>query len=145
MNSTDPSIIHSVDWHNLSHAYGSAEDLPPHLCNLFRNVDEEEVWEAVYHALHSCACHQGTTYSCTSYVVKCVLFLISEQEVGFGRMADVLCFIAACKYGALNDKDLMREMLSGQKVYESYSDHTDEGVVKWANELIGFCDEYSAS
>ena len=138
--STD--IIDSVPWSHLVHAYGSAEDLPPYLRDLFNSEDEDALYEAVYHCLHSCACHQYTTYSCTADVVSCVLFLISQKAVGYGLMPEVLGFIAACQYGAKSDSRLRQAITEGRLVYEKYSQHSDEKIVERANTLLGIIEQY---
>lgn len=136
MKRVSTEIIDSIPWSQLAHAYGSAEDLPPYLYDLFNSEDEDALDEAVYHCLHSCACHQYTTYSCTADVVRCVLFLISEKVVGYGLMPEVLSFIAACQYGAKSDDRLNQAIRDGRLVYERYSLHQDKKVAERAHALL---------
>jgi hypothetical protein len=47
-----------IDWKELTHAYGSAEDVPDLLAQLSPD-SESEVWSELW----SCLCHQGSVYS----------------------------------------------------------------------------------
>ena len=143
MTTADKSIIDSIEWNGLSHAYGPADqDAPKYLRDLF-NGDEDETTEAVYHFLHSCACHQYTTYSCTPYVVRCVVFLISQQDVGWDLMHDVIGFVYACTQSGKLEPKLMQEILLGKPQFERLSRHEDEKVAACAASLLAFCDTHS--
>ena len=60
-----------IDWGKLSHAYGSAEDLPEILADLETDYRNCPAWQE----LISRVCHQGTTYSASPYVLPHLLEL----------------------------------------------------------------------
>lgn len=60
--------VNEPDWSSLSHAYGSADDIPDLLRQL--NSDPQaNVWNQIW----SRVCHQGTTYSVSPYVLPYLL------------------------------------------------------------------------
>lgn len=140
MANIDTSIIDSIDWTGLQHAYGNASDAPEHLRNLFNSEEEFPLSEAVYGFLHSSACHQYTTYSCTPYVVRCVLYLLSKKEVGCGLMHGVVGFVDACSVSARCQPELAREILAGADLYKQFAGHRDARVAERAKALVEFCE-----
>ena len=140
MAQIDTSIIDSINWTELEHAYGNASDAPQHLRNLFNAEDEFPLSEAVYGFLHSSACHQYTTYSCTPYVVRCVLYLLNKKEVGCDLMHDVVGFVDACSGSAKEEPELAQEILAGASLYEQFAGHSDPRVSKRAKSLVAFCE-----
>ena len=54
-----------IDWSKLSHAYGSAEDLPEILADLEPDYRNCPAWGDLIGRV----CHQGTTYSASPYVL----------------------------------------------------------------------------
>ncbi|KAI4602773.1 hypothetical protein KJ359_007991 [Pestalotiopsis sp. 9143b] len=59
--------LSDIDWSNLEHAYGPADDVPP-LVRKLQSSDEEEITSA-YHVLYTNIFHQGSRYSASSAVV----------------------------------------------------------------------------
>ncbi len=68
--------IDSIPWGDLSHAYGSAEDIPEQLKTLWSG--EEELIEKTLYSFFGNIYHQGTIYSATSYAVP---FLIQALAI----------------------------------------------------------------
>ncbi|KPI15467.1 hypothetical protein OV450_2605 [Actinobacteria bacterium OV450] len=62
-----PTELDRVPWHTLTHAYGSAEDVPELIAALYEN-DEETAGEALYE-LYGNIHHQGTVYAASAPAV----------------------------------------------------------------------------
>jgi hypothetical protein len=132
-------FIEEYDWKNLEQAYGSADHAPKYLNDLISS-DEYLRSEAIYGFLHSEACHQYTTYSCTAPVVRCVVFILENNNFNdFSELRDILGFIRACTYSAKSKEDLKKEIVNGLRCYEKYSNHSDINICKESKGLIEFC------
>ncbi|MEV7547953.1 hypothetical protein AB0O29_36260, partial [Streptomyces sp. NPDC089915] len=59
--------LDDVDWAVLSHAYGSAHDVPGHIRTLCGNDDEAR--EQAFKSLFTSIFHQGTRYSASPFAV----------------------------------------------------------------------------
>ncbi|KAJ4327374.1 hypothetical protein N0V84_002145 [Fusarium piperis] len=70
--------LDDIDWANLQHAYGSAEDVPG-LLKALRVHDKEEL-DQVYFALSSNILHQGSRYQATSYAVPFLYALLDTKD-----------------------------------------------------------------
>lgn len=68
-----------IDWSNLGHAYGPADDVPDLLRSL-ASADEDERSNAIYE-LHGNIWHQGTVYQATAYAVPFLLELLESPKV----------------------------------------------------------------
>ncbi|MFB6808854.1 hypothetical protein [Streptomyces sp. NPDC056387] len=62
-----PTELDRVQWHTLTHAYGSAEDVPELIAALYED-DEETAGEALYE-LYGTIHHQGTVYAASAPAV----------------------------------------------------------------------------
>ncbi|MFJ3762185.1 hypothetical protein [Streptomyces sp. NPDC090080] len=62
-----PAELDLVQWHSLTHAYGSAEDVPQLIRALYES-DDETADEALYE-LYGNIHHQGTVYSASAPAV----------------------------------------------------------------------------
>lgn len=82
--------LDKIDWSNLGHAYGPAEDVPDLLRSL-ASADEDERSNAI-HDLCGNIWHQGTVYQATAYAVPFLLELLESPEVG-GK-DDILVLLA---------------------------------------------------
>ncbi len=71
--------LDQVDWKRLSHAYGSAEDVPDLLRALMS--PDSAVREAAIGELHGNIYHQGTVYEATAYAAPFLLELLEAPEV----------------------------------------------------------------
>ncbi|MFI5957910.1 hypothetical protein [Cryptosporangium sp. NPDC051539] len=72
-------MTHSVDWSRLTHAYGSAEDVPRHVAAL--RSDDADVRDEALGALFSSVVHQGTRYPASAYAVPLLLDLMGDPTV----------------------------------------------------------------
>lgn len=68
-----------VNWAGLTHAYGSAADIPDHLLAL-TSMDSVVRREA-YQALEGAVCHQGSRYEASAYVARFLVQLLTEARV----------------------------------------------------------------
>ena len=138
----DIPAIDSIPWSSLEHAYGSAEDAPKYLYDLTHG-NEDEIDVAVYSFLHSYACHQYTTYSCTPYVVRHVIDFLSSDLQLIEQTSEILGFVYACTFSA-NDKELLKaEIINGSECFKNYLKHSDPKAVENAKKLLAFCGEHS--
>ena len=69
----------SINWNDLSHAYGSAEDVP-HLLRDLTSPDEQLRGRALG-TLYTNIYHQGTVYQASAYAVPFLLELLREETV----------------------------------------------------------------
>ncbi|MET7751146.1 hypothetical protein [Micromonospora sp. NPDC005367] len=68
--------LDGIDWASLTHAYGSAEDVP----GLIRDLrsSDAEVRSAAMYELYGNIYHQGTRYEATAYAVPFLLELLAD-------------------------------------------------------------------
>ncbi|MEU8346186.1 hypothetical protein SAMN05443665_102977 [Actinomadura meyerae] len=66
-----------TDWSRLSHAYGSAENIPGLLDRVAAGRDDQ-AWNELWSAL----CHQGTVYSASFAALPRLAAIASDQETG---------------------------------------------------------------
>lgn len=71
--------LDKIDWSNLGHAYGPADDVPDLLRSLASD-DEDERSNAIYE-LHGNIWHQGTVYQATAHAVPFLLELLESPKV----------------------------------------------------------------
>ncbi|MFG1926237.1 hypothetical protein [Cryptosporangium sp. NPDC048952] len=69
----------TVDWSSLTHAYGTAEDVPRNIAAL-RSDDAEVRYEALGELFNSIV-HQGTRYPASAYAVPLLLDLLADPSV----------------------------------------------------------------
>lgn len=70
--------IDDVDWHNLHHAYGPADDVPTLLRLLVS--DDADVREDTWQTLYSNIWHQGTVFEASAYAVPFFLRLLADPR-----------------------------------------------------------------
>ncbi|KAF5637649.1 hypothetical protein F25303_7821 [Fusarium sp. NRRL 25303] len=76
LKNTDPLPgLDSIDWSQLSHAYGSADDVPQLLQDL--QSTDPEVYKTAFTKCWSNICHQGSRYSAS---VEAIPFLYALLE-----------------------------------------------------------------
>lgn len=83
--------LDTIPWHDLTHAYGSAEEVPMWLRQLASN-EEPISKQAIWHLTGS-ICHQGWICPATAYAVPFLIELLQEPAVR-GK-EDVLELLAA--------------------------------------------------
>ncbi|MFJ1652924.1 hypothetical protein ACIOC2_16275 [Streptomyces sp. NPDC088337] len=84
-----PAELDGVQWHALTHAYGSAEDVPGLIRALYQG-DEEVAGEAIYE-LYGNIHHQGTVYPASAPAVS---FLAHAVLHAPGRREELLMLLA---------------------------------------------------
>lgn len=71
--------LQAIPWHDLTHAYGSADQVPLWLLQL-ASADEQMRQEAITH-LAAALCHQGWICPATGYAVPSLIELLQEPSV----------------------------------------------------------------
>lgn len=74
--------LHDIPWHELEHAYGTADDVPELIEDLLSHdpkVREKTMW-----TLYGNVFHQGTRYPASAYVVPFLIELCSDADT-YGR------------------------------------------------------------
>ncbi len=85
--------LNTIPWHDLTHAYGSAEEVPMWLRQLASN-EEPMRKQAIWH-LTGAICHQGWICPATAYAVPFLIELLQEPAVrGKEDMLALLATIA---------------------------------------------------
>ncbi|GHB75839.1 hypothetical protein GCM10010377_77890 [Streptomyces viridiviolaceus] len=84
-----PKELDNVQWHALTHAYGSAEDVPELIRALYQD-DEEMAGEAIYE-LYGNIHHQGTVYPASAPAVP---FLAHAVRHAPGKRDELLMLLA---------------------------------------------------
>ncbi|WP_406177036.1 hypothetical protein [Streptomyces sp. NBC_00996] len=84
-----PAELDNVQWHALTHAYGSAEDVPELIRALYQD-DEETAGEAIYE-LYGNIHHQGTVYPASAPAVP---FLAHAARHAPGKRDELLMLLA---------------------------------------------------
>ncbi|MER7466801.1 hypothetical protein ABTY04_28630, partial [Streptomyces sp. NPDC097981] len=84
-----PAELDHVQWHALTHAYGSAEDVPELIAALYED-DEETAGEALYE-LYGNIHHQGTVYAASAPAVP---FLAHAVWHAPAKRSEVLMLLA---------------------------------------------------
>jgi tetratricopeptide (TPR) repeat protein len=88
--------IEAINWHDLQHAYGRADDVPDLLHLLLS--DDETVRDDAWEHLYSNVWHQGTVYEASAYVVPFMLRMLMYD--GPPGKADLLHFLTALAEGS---------------------------------------------
>jgi hypothetical protein len=86
--------LDQINWNDLEHAYGSAEDVPEQICALAS--DDKQTREQAYTQLWSNIIHQGTVYSATAYAVPFLIELVESPHVKDKPQLLVLVTALAC-------------------------------------------------
>jgi hypothetical protein len=85
--------LDAVDWQALSHAFGSAENVPQLLRKLI-STDPDTRCEA-FDELTNTVWHQGTVYSVSSHVVPFLIAMLSSPDTPDKRLPAVLLAMLA--------------------------------------------------
>ncbi|GHI09316.1 hypothetical protein AQI88_31635 [Streptomyces cellostaticus] len=68
----------TTDWSQLTHAYGTADDIPGLFARLDGGPGDEQVW----HALWSALCHQGSVYSASFAALPLLTDIATGRAAG---------------------------------------------------------------
>ena len=71
--------LDKVEWSILTHAYGTAEDVPKQISDLAALDDKTR--KAGYSALYCTICHQGSRYQASALTVSFLFELLNDQNV----------------------------------------------------------------
>jgi hypothetical protein len=80
--------LDEIDWHQLKHAYGAADDVPKWLRALLAQEDESNAFTLLSLSL----CHQGTVYSAPAHAVPFIIELLTSKSM---QSKDVLLRLLA--------------------------------------------------
>ncbi|MFL5626273.1 MAG: hypothetical protein ACJ788_11845 [Ktedonobacteraceae bacterium] len=69
--------LDEIDWHQLKHAYGAADDIPGWLRSLASQEDEIDALTPLSLSL----CHQGTVYSASAYAAPYLIELLTSEPM----------------------------------------------------------------
>lgn len=120
--------LDTIDWRNLHHAYGPANDVPDLIRALVSN-DEEERQSAIFE-LYGNIWHQDTVYEATAYAVPFLIELLESERAQ--DKDEILGLLAALANGssspALYQKQAHDAVARGVKVYVTLLDHDDPEV-----------------
>lgn len=99
MTSPDSLVgLRDIDWAGLSHAYGSAADVPAQIeaiANGSAPQRQKALWE-LWGNIH----HQGTVYEASAYAVPFVARLATDPAVPEAARAELIAMIAAIASGS---------------------------------------------
>ncbi|MET7641009.1 hypothetical protein [Streptomyces sp. NPDC005438] len=146
-----------TDWSRLSHAYGSAEDVPA-LLDQLAGAPDPELWNDLWSAL----CHQGSVYSASFAALPWLAEMAGSDDEG--RALDALTLAGAIMAGADRSheagevrrkyaarvKDLLARVNQRLRTTADRADYLHllgallafEGEVGWGEELVrGLVDE----
>lgn len=132
--------LDTVDWQNLKHNFGTAENL----LGLLRQMlsDDAKTRRKAFDGLLECICHQGTTVEATAPVIPFLIQMLAME--GFQNKAGILVFfvidLIPCDYWKYYDPpewtpwdaDIRQEVAKGLPVYLSLLDDPDQSIRIWA-------------
>ncbi|MGW5669394.1 hypothetical protein [Micromonospora sp. NPDC003776] len=98
------ALLDEIDWSTLTHAYGSAEDVPD-LLRALASPDEQVRADAQYE-LYGNIYHQGTRFEATAYAVPYLLHLVGDPLTR--DRADLIMLLASLATG-----DVYTEVVAG--------------------------------
>lgn len=99
-NPSDPLAgLDEIDWANLQHAYGSAEDVPDMLKAL--RVHDDRALDQIDFTLSSDIFHQGSRYQATSYAVPFLYALLDTKDTH--RREELLYYLVNIALGHPSD------------------------------------------
>jgi len=145
----------NVPWQLLSHAYGSAIDVPQILIDL-ESDDEDIRDDAIYGGLWSAVFHQYTLYSATPYTIPFVIKILRKPNVlAVDQLLHFIRCCAECGDKAISTfptpRNLRRKLkcislpkirdvvVEGQDIYEFFADAAESSIVEDAKWLAAYC------
>lgn len=102
--------LDNIQWGQLNHAYGSADDVP----DLIRALahEDDDIRDKTLYALYGNIWHQGTVYEATPYAVPFLIELLSIDHVT--RKYDILILLAHLAHGTSYFDIQSNDLLSGE-------------------------------
>lgn len=130
--------LNSVDWSQLSHAYGPASDVPQLIEALAS--DHKQIRDNAFHELYSNIYHQGTVYEATSHAVP---FLIELAELPFvpdrPRVLGLLASLADGHGSETIDREIATAVNRGVPLYLRLLCDADAAIRSDAAHLLVRC------
>lgn len=124
--------LDEIEWETLTHAYGSAEDVPA-LLRALRSDDEEER-DSALHALYGNIFHQGTRYQATPHAVPFVRELVEARDTpARGRLVYYLINLALGY-----EEAYLPAGVDAPRLRNYYKD----AIQRMSEEERAYCDEY---
>jgi HEAT repeat protein len=151
--------LNQIDWANLTHAYGTAEDLPILIQLLLSEKEEDRKYARS--ELYSNIWHQGTIFEATPYVVPFLIELVENEStperekilVYLGRLAngnrDIEALLEYEDFEIEEDeideiqellkarKNTLREIHKGMPIYFRLLHHQEPLIRSAAAHLLG--------
>lgn len=112
--------VYAIDWAQLRHAYGAADDVPELIEDLLD--DDEATRQEALNEFCSNIYHQGTIYEATAYAVPFFLELMTNQEVETVKLDlfALLCAIYDGHYRHEVSRNAKDEVAKGKLVLEEF-------------------------
>ncbi|WP_157878447.1 hypothetical protein [Streptomyces chattanoogensis] len=148
---------HAVDWSQLRHAYGPADDIPGLFARLAGGQEDEKVW----HELWSALCHQGTVYEASYAAVPVLADIATGRAPGERKQAVCMagltvaeadtaqraCYASQITELTLAARDCLPEVPADEPetfVYLAQSLLAFENVPLWSQRLELLIEEFEA-
>lgn len=119
------SELKNIGWEQLSHAYGSAEDVPEILEDLYLLEDEKELQDCMQE-LWSNIYHQGTIYEATAYAIPFLSDLFQHKANLQKAIFHLLVAIYEGNYRKAVAKDAKTEILKGIEHLQNFVNSLNE-------------------
>ncbi|MCW2916390.1 MAG: lyase domain protein repeat-containing protein [Actinomycetia bacterium] len=127
----DPlSGLERVDWVNLHHAYGGADDVPAQLKALLSNKSEDR--RQARHELTGNIYHQGTRWQASSHVVPFLAALVDHRET-----PDRPAVLSVLRAVALGDRDDTALPFDARREFAAAEAVTDRDIASMLDWLYG--------
>ncbi|MCI5054673.1 MAG: hypothetical protein MRY83_01125 [Flavobacteriales bacterium] len=129
-------------WRELTHAYGSAEDIPE-ILGLLKYGDQEDRKEAI-DLLYGNIFHQGTIYEATGFAVEFLIDLLLDAKAEDKK--EIFGLIGSIYQGTyrvpvkLNAKNIIEKRIAEIKQYYN-STESEERV--WCEEGLEYLQEFA--
>jgi hypothetical protein len=119
--------LDTIHWHELSHAYGAADDVP----QLLRDVAsrKEKKRTRAYRRLYSTLYHQGTIYQASAYAAPFLIELLKDEHVPARH--DIIALLVALASGDAYLRHYMESSREEKKQSTEFQEQFAEEVY-WA-------------
>jgi hypothetical protein len=139
--------LRAIEWSKLTHAYGSAEDVPDLLEALLAQ-DDDVVEESLYHLSYNIT-HQGTLYEATACTVPFLLAILQDDTLLAGARFGALELIASIVNGRAEREEvthLIHEAAKqGLPIYLALLWHGTENEADTSIEILNHLPEEAAT